>query len=81
MFPLLAEHFAPRYARAGRAPATFDHRALQRLRLHYWPGNVRELRNVVECWVVPSETNTVQAEDVGDVLSRSKAPFSPMVLH
>jgi DNA-binding NtrC family response regulator len=47
--PLLAQHFAERFARETRKPPRgFSPGALRRLQAHRWPGNVRELRNVVE---------------------------------
>jgi DNA-binding NtrC family response regulator len=47
--PLLAQHFAARFAReTGKPLRGFSPGALRRLQAHAWPGNVRELRNVVE---------------------------------
>ncbi len=47
--PLLAEHFARRFAeRHGRPVARLEPEFLERLAGHAWPGNVRELGNFME---------------------------------
>jgi DNA-binding NtrC family response regulator len=47
--PLLAQHFAEKYARIhGRVVRGFEPEALQALLAHGWPGNVRELENAIE---------------------------------
>jgi two-component system, NtrC family, nitrogen regulation response regulator NtrX len=47
--PLLASHFAARYAEENSLPAReLEPPVLARLARHDWPGNIRELRNVVE---------------------------------
>ena len=47
--PLLASHFAARYAEENGLPAReLEPPVLARLARHDWPGNIRELRNVVE---------------------------------
>jgi DNA-binding NtrC family response regulator len=47
--PLLARHFADRFATETRKTLRgFSPGAMRRLQAHAWPGNVRELRNVVE---------------------------------
>jgi DNA-binding NtrC family response regulator len=45
--PLLARHFAARYAPAG-APMPIAEEAMEILLDHAWPGNVRELENAIE---------------------------------
>jgi DNA-binding NtrC family response regulator len=46
--PLLAAHFAQKYARFGQQPAQFSPEALELLLGYNWPGNIRQLENVVE---------------------------------
>jgi len=45
--PLLAAHFAQKYAR-GKTPPEIDPAAMQLLLDHNWPGNVRQLENAIE---------------------------------
>ena len=46
--PLLADHFARKYAEANSLPERpVSQAALERLAAHGWPGNVRELENTV----------------------------------
>jgi DNA-binding NtrC family response regulator len=45
--PLLATHFAQKYAR-GSKPPEFSPEAMQLLLSYNWPGNVRQLENAVE---------------------------------
>lgn len=46
--PLLADHFATKFARDGQPPKQLHPQALEALLKHTWPGNVRELENVIE---------------------------------
>jgi two-component system response regulator HydG len=51
--PLLAQHFAQRFAREmGKSIKGLTNSAFRLLASHDWPGNVRELRNVIERAVV-----------------------------
>jgi two-component system response regulator HydG len=51
--PLLAQHFAQRFAREmGKSIKGLTNSAFGLLASHDWPGNVRELRNVIERAVV-----------------------------
>jgi Nif-specific regulatory protein len=63
--PVLAEHFARKYARecrrriVGIAPETVAY-----LRNYAWPGNVRELANAIESAVVLGNTELIAPEDL-----------------
>src|SRR5205807_1343575 len=46
--PLLATHFAGKYARSGEAAKQISPQAMEVLLNYRWPGNVRELENAVE---------------------------------
>ena len=46
--PLLATHFAAKYARPGTPPLEFTPEAMEVLLRHRWPGNIRELENAIE---------------------------------
>src|SRR5207302_4186000 len=46
--PLLAMHFAQKYARPGQASKQIAPEAVEVLLQYRWPGNIRELENVIE---------------------------------
>ena len=46
--PLLAAHFAQKYARPKHPPAQIGPEAMELLLAHSWPGNVRQLENAIE---------------------------------
>jgi DNA-binding NtrC family response regulator len=77
--PLLAAHFAQKYARPGEQPKEFSPQAMEVL-LHYrWPGNIRELENAVERACVTAREDVIQPENLPpEVLTPSapKLPFS-----
>src|SRR5262245_43655143 len=60
--PLLAPHFAQRYARSGEPPYPIAPAAMEVLLRYHWPGNVRELENAIEraCVVCPGPAIEVQ---------------------
>ena len=60
--PLLAEHFAGKYARPGEGPVTFTPETMDLLLSHGWPGNIRELENVVERACVVSQDRVIGPE-------------------
>src|SRR5262249_18005278 len=46
--PLLAGHFAQKYARPGHGPCRITPEAMEALLAYHWPGNVRQLENAIE---------------------------------
>ena len=63
--PLLAAHFAVRYAREeGCAPITFSAAAQAALSAYDWPGNVRELKNLVERLTILSPGREIAPDDL-----------------
>lgn len=67
--PLLATHFALRFARETGLPFEgFTPAALSAFLAHSWPGNVRELKNAAERslykWAAPGRTGPVGAADI-----------------
>jgi len=63
--PLLAEHFARKYATAcGRRIVGICGEAMAYLRNYSWPGNVRELANALESAVVLGSTPAILPEDL-----------------
>jgi len=62
--PLLAEHFADRYAvELADEPRFIARSALDRLCAHTWPGNVRELENAVKRALVLSSSEVLSPDD------------------
>jgi len=77
--PLLATHFATKYAPAPARPPTFAPEAMEALMNYSWPGNVRELENAVERACVTSRDNVIRAENLPPELSApapARMPFS-----
>jgi DNA-binding NtrC family response regulator len=73
--PLLAEHFAARWARVyGRPQITFAPGALERLRAHPWPGNVRELENAVHRAVIEADATVIEEHHLTLARGQRQAP-------
>src|SRR5262249_22910880 len=62
--PLLATHFAQKYARPGEAPKQLSPGAMEVLLNYSWPGNIRELENAIERACVTSRDNIIQVENL-----------------
>jgi two-component system, NtrC family, response regulator AtoC len=77
--PLLAAHFAEKYARTGESGKQIPPKSMQSL-LHYnWPGNVRELENAIERACVTSLNGSIQPDHLpGEVVAGKavKTPFA-----
>jgi DNA-binding NtrC family response regulator len=76
--PLLAMHFAQKYARPGEPPRQIAPEAMELLLAHRWPGNIRELENAIERACVTSRDNILRPENLPpDVLKpqATKVPF------
>lgn len=68
--PLLAIHFARRYAqRLSRPFKSISPEARALLVRHSWPGNVRELENAIEHAIVMGSSDSILACDLPDSLS------------
>jgi DNA-binding NtrC family response regulator len=73
--PLLATHFARKYARPGEQPRPFSPAAMQKLLDHSWPGNIRELENAIERACVVARGPAVEPDDLPpEVLAGKQAP-------
>jgi DNA-binding NtrC family response regulator len=67
--PLLATHFASRYAREmGRDGVDLDTSAIEVLCGYRWPGNVRELQNVIKRALAMSRSGTISVEDLPETV-------------
>ncbi|MCB9684810.1 MAG: sigma-54-dependent Fis family transcriptional regulator [Alphaproteobacteria bacterium] len=74
--PLLAVHFARRYANLeGRSSVDLPPETLRVLMAHTWPGNVRELANTLQRAVVLSPDRRIRPEELG--LGPAIAPPEP----
>jgi two-component system, NtrC family, response regulator AtoC len=76
--PLLATHFAEKFARPGELPKQITPRAMEVLINYSWPGNIRELENAIERACVTSRDNSIQIENLPpDLLAppKVKVPF------
>jgi transcriptional regulator with GAF, ATPase, and Fis domain len=62
--PLLAAHFAVKYARPGEPPRQISPAAMERLLAHPWPGNIRELENAIERASVTARGACIEPADL-----------------
>jgi DNA-binding NtrC family response regulator len=62
--PLLATHFAKKYARSGEPPRNISPAAMEKLLQHTWPGNIRELENAVERACVTAHGDKIEPADL-----------------
>jgi two-component system, NtrC family, response regulator AtoC len=75
--PLLATHFASKYAPPGEAPKQLAPAAMEVLLKHEWPGNIRELENVMERACVTTRGSAIQPENLPPELSAPVTPKMP----
>ncbi len=80
--PLLATHFAAKYARPGETPKTVAPQAMEKLLDYDWPGNIRELENCIERACVTARGPAIHAGDLAAqvVTPPDKAPFKTVDL-
>lgn len=76
--PLLAMHFAEKYARPGHSVKQISPQAMELLLLHRWPGNIRELENAMERCCVTSRDETIGPQDLPPDLIMPATPRQPM---
>src|SRR5205823_715073 len=62
--PLLATHFAQKYARQGERPKQITPEGMEILLAHSWPGNIRELENSIERASVTSKDEHIRPENL-----------------
>jgi two-component system response regulator AtoC len=71
--PLLATHFAEKYAAPGQTPKTIAAEAMEILLRHGWPGNIRELENAIERACVTSRDEFIRPENLPSEMTRPAA--------
>jgi DNA-binding NtrC family response regulator len=76
--PLLATHFAEKYARPGEPARQVSPQAMQVLLNYSWPGNIRELENVIERACVTTRHSVIEPENFPPELLAPPAPKSPI---
>ena len=62
--PELAEHFLKLFSPLKGGKKTITEGAIKKLTQHDWPGNVRELKNIIERLVIMTPGNTITADDI-----------------
>ena len=80
--PLLAAHFARRYAQSLQRPVPgLGDRVVKHLQAYAWPGNVRELEHLIRRAVVLCQGEVIQVEDVPLTAEdeAKEGPFAPPV--
>ncbi|MDD9149022.1 sigma 54-interacting transcriptional regulator [Sporolactobacillus sp. CQH2019] len=65
---VLAVHFLKQLNQKYKKHYVFMPDALNLLELYHWPGNIRELQNVVERLIVVSDSETIHADLVGNLI-------------
>jgi two-component system, response regulator FlrC len=77
--PLLAAHFAERYARENdRSTPRLSPSFLVALARHTWPGNIRELENAIQRCVVLNHGNTLSEKDLHWLLDAEQLADLPL---
>lgn len=62
--PLLATHFAEKYAREGQPPCQIVPEAMEVILSYSWPGNIRQLENAIERAVVTAKEGLIRRENL-----------------
>jgi two-component system response regulator AtoC len=76
--PLLARHFADKYARPGEPAKQISAEAMELLLAYRWPGNIREVENAIERACVTSQDSTIRPENLPPDLTRPATPKMPL---
>src|SRR5262249_10432652 len=75
--PLLAQHFAEKYAIPGESPKHISPATMEVLLNYNWPGNVRELENAIERASVTTRGNTIEPDNLPGELVSPSSPRTP----
>ncbi len=74
--PQLIEHFLAMYAVLNNGnKKIITEGAVKKLMQHDWPGNVRELKNILERLVIMTPGNTITADNVSPLTSKTTSEF------
>jgi DNA-binding NtrC family response regulator len=72
--PLLATHFAEKYAPPDQPPKQISPQAMETLLTYSWPGNIRQLENAIERACVTSRDNVIEVKNLPADLLAPAAP-------
>jgi two-component system nitrogen regulation response regulator NtrX len=73
--PALVRHFADLFSREhNRRPQRFTPAALDHMQKARWKGNIRELRNTVERLVIMTPRDTIDVDDLRDIVRIESRP-------
>jgi len=75
--PLLAAHFAAKYARPEEPPKQIAPQTMEVLLHYHWPGNIRELENAIERACVTSMDGVIKPENLPPEVLTPAAPRLP----
>jgi DNA-binding NtrC family response regulator len=75
--PLLATHFAQKYAPPAGPVPRLDPEAVALLQSYPWPGNVRELENAIERACVTAHDGVIQPDDLPPGLAEDASTWPP----
>jgi two-component system nitrogen regulation response regulator NtrX len=76
--PALVKHFADLFTREhNRRTARFTTDALEYMKKARWKGNVRELRNTVERLIIMTPGDTLDVDDLRDIVRVEAKPSAP----
>src|SRR5438093_872730 len=78
--PLLAAHFAEKYAAPGNSAKSIAPEAMQVLLSYSWPGNIRELENAIERACVTTTDGAIQLENLPTELTAPALPKLPFAI-
>jgi DNA-binding NtrC family response regulator len=70
--PLLAAHFAKKYAREAGRPPTISPEAMETLLACPWPGNIRQLENAIEYACVTLPGSVIEPDNLPSDVARPK---------
>ena len=80
--PAIVQHFVARFSReSNRRPSRFSPSALEALQAAPWRGNIRELGNVVERLLIMTGGDTIEADDVRQVVRPGSGRPAAMPTH
>ena len=78
--PALVRHFADLFSREhNRRPQRFTPAALDHMQRSRWKGNIRELRNTVERLIIMTPGDTIDVDDLRDIVRIEARPSNPEI--
>jgi DNA-binding NtrC family response regulator len=72
--PLLATHFAKKYARPGQAAKAISPAAMEKMKQYHWPGNIRELANAIEHASTIARGEAIEPSDLPSHVLQARNP-------